>query len=201
MPSEEGGSIWWEVRLVAINGLFIIFKYFGLLWWLRQERLNFWKIKCKGGRRKGEEKYEMCDTLQWCSYLGSSWMTQQIPDTTVLILWAVIQTPHVQPTQIRGSIISNCHRQAKSVKNNLTSMEGRTGARSSFGRFVLFVFCSMMCETAWTWIWGSVQIHLSYPVVFNHGAKGLLSVRERNLHWQKQLCKLEGNNYKRVLYQ
>lgn len=58
-------------------------------------------------------------------------------------------------------------------ENNLASMEGRTGACSSFGRFVLFVFCSTKCETAWTWIWGSVQIHLSYPVLFNHGAKGI----------------------------
>lgn len=106
--ASDGRSAWWQ--LMAFSSYASTLVCSGS-WWLRQERLHFWEIKYKGGSRKGEAKYEMCDTLQWCSYLGSSWMTQQIPNTMVLILWAVIQTPHVQPTQIRESIISNCHRQ------------------------------------------------------------------------------------------
>lgn len=67
--------------------------------------------------------------------------------------------------------------EAYAVRNNLTSMAGGTGACSNFGRFALFIFCSMVRGTVRGPECGCPFTDLppiTRPAVFSPGAKGLL---------------------------
>lgn len=123
------------------------------------------------------------------------WHSKSQTLQTVLILWAVIQTPHVQPTQIRGSIISNCHRLKPMLLKTIWHQwqVGLELAAALEGLLYLYFapWCVALCMGQNL---GSIHRFTTCPTqhslilvqrVFSSG-------RETDPHWQKWLCKLEG---------
>lgn len=107
------------------------------------------------------------------------WHSKSQTLQTVLILRAVIQTPHVQPTQIRGSIISNCHRQKPMLLKTIWHQwqVGLEFAAALEG--LLYIFLCDAWHSVWTRMWESIDRFSTPPhtppAVFNPGAKGLLA--------------------------
>lgn len=105
------------------------------------------------------------------------WHSKSQTLQTVLILRPGIQTPHVQPTQIRGSITSNCHRQKPMLLKTIWHQwqVGLELAAVLEGLFYLYFapWCVTLCMDQSLRVHSQIY-HLLYPAVFNPGAKGLL---------------------------
>ena len=106
------------------------------------------------------------------------WHSKSQTLQTVLILQAMIQTPHVQSAQIRGSITSNCHREKPMLLKTIWHQwqVGLELAAALEGLLYLYFAprCVALCMDQNLGVHSQIY-HLLYPAVFNPGAKGPLT--------------------------
>lgn len=105
------------------------------------------------------------------------WHSKSQTLQTVLILWAAIQTPHVQPTQIRGFITTNCHRQKPMLLKTIRQQR-QVGLEVAAALEVLLYlylapWCVALCMDQNLGVHSQIY-QLPHPAVFTPGAKALL---------------------------